>query len=146
MSAAPAPASLMPQTGAMCLLDRVDFWDEARVACTSASHRRADHPLRRDGILAAVHLLEYAAQASAVHAALAAGGTVHETPVRYLASVREVILHVVRFDDLPADLRIDATCLLQMGSRAAYGFRVTADRRLLCEGRLGVASPHGIRS
>lgn len=146
MRSAPAPASLVPQAGGMCLLDRVEFWDDARVTCSSASHRRMDHPLRREGILDAIHLLEYAAQASAVHAALASGSTVSGSALKLLASVRDVDLHVQRIDDLSADLRIDVTCLLDMGAHAAYGFRVTADRRLLGEGRLGVASPHGTSS
>ena len=146
MTSAPAPASLVPQAGSMCLLDRVEFWDDARVRCSSASHRRIDHPLRRDGILDAIHLLEYAAQASAVHAALTSGGTESGSALKFLASVRNVDLHVRRIDDLCADLHVEVTCLLDMGAHAAYGFRVTADRRLLGEGRLGVASPHGTAS
>ena len=146
MIVVPAPADLVPHAGGMCLLDRVEHWDEARVACSSASHRRTDHPLRRDGVLGAVHLIEYAAQASAVHAALASGAAVGEAPPRYLASAHGVELHVARIDDVEADLRIDATRLLAMGGGAAYGFRVTAAGRLLCEGRLGVVAPHGTSS
>ena len=58
-----ALVALIPHGGSMCLLEAVDSWDETRVTCRSATHRRPDHPLRRDGHLSAVHLLEYAAQA-----------------------------------------------------------------------------------
>ena len=146
MSAAPLPAELVPHAGDMCLLDRVEQWDDAGVACASASHRRADHPLRRDGVLGAVHLIEYAAQASAVHAALASGGDAGGARPRYLASAREVEFHVQRIDDVEADLRIEATRLVAMGGGAAYGFRITAAGRLLCEGRLGVVEPGGASS
>lgn len=144
MTDAPAPAALIPQSGAMCLLDEIAYWDDTRVTCHSATHRRADHPLRRDGVLDAVHLLEYAAQAAAVHAALAP--TSGEPRSGYLASAREFQLHVERIDDLHTDLRVDATRLLAMGAGAVYGFRVTAGQRLLGDGRLGVASPHGATS
>ena len=146
MTAAPAPAALVPQSGEMCLLDEVASWDDAHVCCSSASHRRPDHPLRRDGVLEAVHLLEYAAQAAAVHAALASVSSAGAAPVKYLAFAREFNLHVQRIDNLPTDLRIDATCLLDLGASAVYGFRVSADGRLLCDGRLGVASADGTAS
>lgn len=144
MTSAPAPAALVPQSGRMCLLDEVAFWDDARVACMSASHRRPDHPLRRNGVLGAVHLLEYAAQASAVHAALTTSSG--EASTRLLASVRDFELNVARIDDVEADLRIDAQCLLVLAMGATYGFRVSAERRLLCSGRLSVASPRGTAS
>ena len=143
MTAAPTPAALIPQSGGMCLLDEIAYWDDTRVTCRSATHRRANHPLRRDGVLEAVHLLEYAAQAAAVHAALAPASAAGEPRIGYLASARGFRLHVDRIDDLQTDLRIDATRLLAMGGGAVYEFRVTAGRRLLGEGRLGVASPHG---
>lgn len=141
MTAPPAPAALVPQAGSMCLLDGISAWDEARVSCVSASHRRADHPLRRDGNLEAVHLLEYAAQASAAHGALTAPGDHGRTPIKYLVAARNFELHVVRLDDVRADLHIDAERLLVMGESVIYAFRVTADDRVLAEGRLTVAPP-----
>ena len=138
---AQTPAALVPQTGGMCLLDDVAFWDEARVSCTSASHRRPDHPLRRDGMLAAIHLLEYAAQAAAVHGALGTRAERSRAPTKFLAAARDFELSVTRLDDLGADLRVDAERLLVMGEGVIYSFRVSADERLLAEGRLTVAPP-----
>jgi predicted hotdog family 3-hydroxylacyl-ACP dehydratase len=140
------PAALVPQTGSMCLLDEVTRWDETRVTCTSASHRRCDHPLRRDGHLEALHLLEYAAQATAVHAALTAPADGDHAPARVLAAVRDFDVHLTRLDDVHADLHIDAERLIAMGDSVIYGFRVTAGDRLLAHGRLSVAAPVGTTS
>lgn len=146
MSAAEAPAALMPHSGSMCLLDRITSWNEERVSCVSASHRRSDHPLYRDGVLAAIHLIEYAAQATAVHGALAARADGADAPPRYLVAARDVELHVTRLDDVQADLRIDVERLLVMGESTMYRFCVSADDRLLSQGRLTVASPGGTPS
>jgi predicted hotdog family 3-hydroxylacyl-ACP dehydratase len=141
MSAFPEPATLVPQAGGMCLLDGIESWDEARVSCVSGSHRRADHPLRRHGELAAVHLLEYAAQAAAVHGALLAPRDEGPMSVKYLVAARDFELHVERLDAVRADLNIDAERVVVMGDSVMYAFRVTADRRLLARGRLSVAAP-----
>lgn len=145
MTAGHKPAALVPHGGSMCLLDEVASWDETRVTCRSASHLRPDHPLRRDGSLAAVHLLEYAAQATAVHGGLT--GDVQGAPEfpKYLAAVREVDLHVASLDGVSADLRIDAERLLVLGDSALYRFQVSADGRLLAAGRLSIVAP-GTRS
>ena len=141
MSAGPAPAALVPHAGSMCLLDAVVAWDGSRVACASASHRRADHPLRRDGRLAAVHLLEYAAQAAAVHGALASGAAA--SPVKYVGGFRECDLHVADLDGVPGDLLVEAELVVAMGEGALYRFRVSADGSPLAEGRLTVVAPGG---
>lgn len=137
-------AALVPHAGSMCLLDAVESWDESRVACRSASHRRPDHPLRRDGYLPSVHLLEYAAQATAVHGGLVSGSG--GAPVRYLAAVREWDLHVSRLDDIAGDLRIEAERLLVMGDNVLYRCRIEEGGRILAEGRLTIAAPAGVPS
>ncbi len=139
MSSGQALAALIPHADAMCLLDAVESWDETRVACRSASHRRPDHPLRRDGHLSSVHLLEYAAQATAVHGGLTAGPGA--APVRYLAAVREWDIHVSMLDDVPGDLRIEAERLLSMGDNVVYRCRIEEGGRVLAEGRLTIAAP-----
>ncbi len=139
-------AALVPHAGSMCLLDHIVSWNEERVICRSASHRRADHPLRRDGFLPAIHLLEYAAQATAVHAGLVAGAGAPPAPAKVLAGAREFELHLTRLDDIRADLRIDAERLVAMGDSALYRFHVSADGRELATGRLSVSARAGGRS
>ena len=134
-------AALVPHAGSMCLLDEVTSWNETCVSCRSASHRRSDHPLRRDGVLPSIHLLEYAAQATAVHGALLAGTGGSQAPAKYLAAARDFDLHVTSLDDVRADLHIDAERLLTMGDSVLYRFRVSAERRLLAAGRLTIVPP-----
>jgi predicted hotdog family 3-hydroxylacyl-ACP dehydratase len=64
---------LLPQRGAMCLIDTVLDWDAGTIRCTSSTHRNPDHPLRGPLGLASANAIEYGAQAMALHAALAAG-------------------------------------------------------------------------
>ena len=63
--------SHIPHRARMCLLDEVVSWDAARISCRAVSHRDPDHPLRAHGRLGVACGVEYAAQAMAVHGALA---------------------------------------------------------------------------
>ena len=138
MTAGQAIAALVRHAGGMCLLDEVTSWDETRVSCRSASHRRPDHPLRRDGFLPSLHLLEYADQATAVHGGLLAGPGGSPAPAMVLAAARDFDLHVTRLDDVQSDLHIDAERLLSIGNSVLYRFHVSADRQLLAERRLTI--------
>lgn len=130
-------AAHIPHQGNMCLLERVESWDEQRVRCIAVSHRAADNPLRARDRLAAACGIEYAAQAMAVHGALVAQQ--HERPRRgFLASVRSVKLHVARLDDVADDLVVDAERFSGDGNNVLYDFRVSVAGRLLLEGRAAV--------
>jgi predicted hotdog family 3-hydroxylacyl-ACP dehydratase len=129
---------LIPHTGAMCLLDEVVAWDAARLHACSASHLCADNPLRADGMLHAVNLCEYAAQAMAVHGALRerdAGGSARPG---FLVALREVNLRVERIDDLEGKLQVHVECLIAMADSLQYGFRVDHRGALLASGRAAV--------
>ncbi|MFK7978150.1 MAG: hypothetical protein AB8C02_18600, partial [Halioglobus sp.] len=69
-----AISAMIPHDGAMCLLDAVEHWDQDTITCYSTSHHAADNPLRENGTLACITLVEYAAQAAAVHAGLVDAG------------------------------------------------------------------------
>jgi len=118
----------------MCLLDEVLTWDPARVRCRSSTHRAATNPLRAHGRLGAVCGIEYAAQAMAVHGALIASGTKASRVVGYLATVRNVTLHVARLDDIEADLLAMAELVNGDERTAVYGFSVSSGERVLLEG------------
>ncbi|HEY8710260.1 MAG TPA: hydroxymyristoyl-ACP dehydratase [Burkholderiaceae bacterium] len=142
-------AALIPHSGTMCLLARLQAWDAQRIVCTATNHRDAEHPLRtRRGLLAPC-AIEYAAQAMALHGALIghAAGT-HATP-GYLASARGVQLHVLRLDDLPLvvssadtngpdELRIEATRQAGDVRQILYAFNVSHAGRPIAEGRAAV--------
>ena len=143
-------ASLIPHAGAMCLLDAVQAWDASTIHAISAGHARADNPLRGTHGLHAVHLAEYGAQAMAVHGALVAAsapltstlsiGERHSTgpAVGYLASVRNVALHVTRLDDLEAELIAAAERVTGDGRTVMYEFTVSSARHTLLSGRASI--------
>ena len=132
-------AALIPHSGSMCLLARLDAWDAERIVCAASNHRDAHHPLRtRRGLLAPV-AIEYAAQAMALHGALV--GQAAGTPATpgFLASTRGVRLHVLRLDELPSDeLRIEATRQAGDAQQILYSFHVSQAGRPIAEGRAAV--------
>ena len=114
-------AELIPHAGAMCLLDEVSSWDATHVSASSRTHRNPKNPLRTAGGLATLSAIEYAAQAMAVHGALA--GAVNERPrAGYLVSLRRVVCSASRLDDLEGDLFVDAEQMMADGSSVMYAF------------------------
>jgi predicted hotdog family 3-hydroxylacyl-ACP dehydratase len=129
---------LIPHAGTMCLLDEVVDWGESSLHARSISHFAADNPLRAGGMLHAVNLCEYAAQAMAVHGALRerdAGGVALPG---FLVALREVELKVERIDDLPGKLQVHVECLIAMADSLQYAFRVEHDGDVLASGRAAV--------
>jgi len=137
-----AIAKLIPHGGAMCLLDQVRSWDSTTIVCMASSHRDIDHPLAHDGRLDALCGIEYAAQAMAVHGGLLA--TNGKRPAAgYLASVRDVICHTERFDQLPDDLEVTATKLAADATGAVYRFILRCGAVTILEGRAAVVIDTG---
>lgn len=131
-------AALIPHQGAMCLLDEVVDWDAERLHARSASHQRSDNPLRADGVLHAVNLCEYGAQAMAVHGALCARASGGAARPGYLVALREVRLKVQRIDDLPGRLQVHVECLLALDDSLQYAFRIEHRGSVLASGRAAV--------
>jgi predicted hotdog family 3-hydroxylacyl-ACP dehydratase len=128
----------IPHDGRMCLLDEVISWDARQVRCRSGTHRLPDHPLRSRGRLGIACGIEYAAQAMAVHGALAGGAMETRPESGFLASLRDVQLHVSRLDDLAGDLYCDAALIAGDRSSALYEFALSCDARRLLGGRATV--------
>jgi predicted hotdog family 3-hydroxylacyl-ACP dehydratase len=128
---------LIPHAGAMCLLERVEAWDATRIRCASASHHRADNPLREGGSLRAICGVEYAAQAIALHGALGAGQR-QRSRAGLLVSLRSVVCAVADLDGEPGELTVEAERLLGEDEGAMYAFRVLAGARELLSGRATV--------
>lgn len=125
-----AISALVPHAFGMCLLDGVLHWDERTLECISDSHRDIANPLRDADGLRALHAFEYAAQAAALHGALASGVGPPPRPA-WLASVRSARLYVSRIDGLDATLHIAVERLLTAVAGTIYACRVDA----------GVAAP-----
>lgn len=134
-------AHLVPHAGSMCLLDEVAAWDALHLHARSATHRQPDNPLRADGILHAVNLAEYAAQAMAVHGALRTRSAGEPARPGWLVALREVELHVARIDDLHGRLQVHVECLLAMPGSLQYAFRVEHRGDVLATGRAAIVLP-----
>ena len=135
-------ARLIPHSGAMCLLSRLELWDLQHIVCCANNHRDAGHPLRtRSGLLSSA-LIEYAAQAMALHGALVGQSQGKAVRPGYLASVRSTQMHVLTLHDLPAaqadELRIEATQQAGDERQLLYAFAVSHAGQPLAEGRAAV--------
>jgi predicted hotdog family 3-hydroxylacyl-ACP dehydratase len=142
----------IPHRGSMCLLDEVLDWDAASIRCRSATHRAANHPLSRQGQLGIACGIEYAAQAMAVHGALAgaldSSTSAASAPpqVGLLASLRDVRMYAERLDTIEADLICEATQVAGDAASAIYTFQISAAHASLLSGRATVVFDAGKRS
>jgi predicted hotdog family 3-hydroxylacyl-ACP dehydratase len=138
----------IPHQGRMCLLDEVLDWNAQHIRCRTATHRAPDNPLRSHDRLGIACGIEYAAQAMALHGALA-GGAVDDVAngavVGLLASVRDVRLNVLRLDDIESDLICEITHLAGDSLTALYEFALRDRDRCLLSGRASVILDAGGR-
>ena len=127
-------AALIPHQGAMCLLDCVKEWSEDAIVCGTRTHAMADNPLLRNGLLSAVHLCEYGAQAAAVHGGLSTRN--RDAPVRtgVLVALRDVVLTVATVDQ-QGSLEVRARRVYGGAAGWQYEFSVSRDNQLLATGR-----------
>ena len=131
-------AELIPHGAAMCLLDKVVSWDAQHIVCESQSHLREDNPLREGGQLAAIALVEYAAQAAAVHAALTQNtvSAAGEVKPAYLGAIKELNLFV-RYIASDVDiLLVGAQCVLTSANGAIYAIEVKTKEEYLIQGKI----------
>jgi len=135
----------IPHHGRMCLLDEVIEWDMQHIRCRSATHRALDNPLRSQDRLGVACGIEYAAQAMALHGALAlhgantagvdAGAPAGAPEVGLLAAIRDVQPRVARLDDIESDLICAATLVAGDAFTAIYEFMLRDGQRDLLGGR-----------
>jgi predicted hotdog family 3-hydroxylacyl-ACP dehydratase len=123
----------------MCLLDSVVDWNEAAIHCRARTHRDAQHPLRLDGRLGAVHAIEYAAQAMALHGALIGGDGAAASRPGYIGAVRAVELHATVIPASAEALDIRAERIDGGERHVVYGFSVSADQQPVASGRISIA-------
>lgn len=129
---------LIPHAGRMCLLERVIKWSETYIECESSSHALADNPLRRKQCLPAVALIEYGAQAMAVHGGLLARTDGRKISNGYLAALRDVQIVNQDISIISDKLCIEAECLMAQGGNLIYEFRVKSAGIFIVQGRATV--------
>jgi predicted hotdog family 3-hydroxylacyl-ACP dehydratase len=131
-------AASIPHSGAMCLLDEVQAWDDTRIRCVATSHRDPHNPLRARGRLAAICGIEYAAQAMAMHGGLLGAASGGRPRVGFLTSVRGIETYVDRLDTLEEPLTVEAERVSGDDNNILYRFTLRCAERVLLSGRAAV--------
>lgn len=131
--------TLIPHSGAMCLLEGVTAWDEDAIACVTRTHRDPANPLRRQGRLAMLHACEYGAQAAAIHGGLRARMAGQNAPAGYLAALRDVRWFAEDLAAVDAPLEVAARLVLGDAAHCIYAITVSAAGQVLAEARLTIA-------
>ena len=132
-------AALVPHAGTMCLLERIEHWDDTSVTVATATHRDPANPLASRLGLRAIHLCEYGAQAMAVHGGLTAKARGERAQPGLLVSLRDVSLGCDFVQDLEGELLVEARRLHESDTAWQYEFLVTHAGRLLAQGRATVS-------
>ena len=133
-------ADLIPHQGNMCLLDTIVRWDDEEIAASAVRHHDPDNPLLREGELRCIVLIEYAAQAAAVHAALTEG-SIGEGEAAFIGAVRSLKLHRQLIDRNCRELEFQARCILNDPSGAIYQLTAHSGQELLMESRVVMVLP-----
>jgi predicted hotdog family 3-hydroxylacyl-ACP dehydratase len=129
-------SSLIPHSGAMCLIDTVVMWDETTITCVTDSHRAPDNPLLRHNRLATLHAFEYGAQAAAIHGGLIAQTSGSAVPYALLATIRKAQMFTQWLDTEMKSLTVFATHVFGDSAGTIYDCHVAVDDRLLASARL----------
>lgn len=139
-----AIADLIPHGLDMCMLDGLISWDSDGIKCCSDRHRNADNPLMDCGELHSACLVEFCAQAAALHGALLQHNKpgYDGAPVLYLGAVKQLQLHRPYIDKSLPTLQISAQCAVSTANGSIYQVNAVAGPELLLQGRIVLALPH----
>jgi predicted hotdog family 3-hydroxylacyl-ACP dehydratase len=126
---------LIPHEGSMVLIDQVDDWDLNRISCSSRSHLLSNNPLIVNNSLSSIHLIEYGAQAMAIHRGLLTGKSLQG----FLAAVRDANFFIDNLDNVHGALYIQAIFELKINDNVVYTINVTDENNApLLEARASV--------
>jgi predicted hotdog family 3-hydroxylacyl-ACP dehydratase len=128
--------ALLSHAGTARMIERVVRWDAGGIVAATTRHRAADNPLRRDGRLAAVHLVEFAAQAVAIHGGLRNAADGKPPQPGLLVSVRDVQTTRDHIEDLPEEIEIEARALMINDASWQYAFNVIHAGAIIASGRV----------
>ncbi|WP_435103369.1 hypothetical protein [Arhodomonas sp. AD133] len=125
----------LPHGPGMCLLEAVLAWSDAHVVCRA--REGGDNPLATEGgRLRAVHAVEYAAQATAVHGVLCGGDAARPGVI---ASVRS--LRWVRSRLAGGAREVRCNRVLGQANAVVYDFELQDAAGPAVSGRVAVAFP-----
>lgn len=132
-------AELIPHGDSMCMLDEIIAWDAANIHGRSYQFAGNGNPLFENGQLDTVLLIEYGAQAAAVHAALMHSQLGEARPA-YIGAVKNIELFTAMADNSTA-LDLHLHCLLSSSQGAIYEVVAQQAETLLLRGRLILSQP-----
>lgn len=132
--------NLIPHSGLMCLIDKVEQWSEKHIVCYSDTHKAANNPLRSSDILPTSALIEYGAQAMAIHGGLIAQMSGNVIKQGYLAALRDVTMDDCDVSQIGHSLCIEAEQLMASEGNMIYNFCVKANAEILVSGRATVVA------
>ena len=118
---------LIPHEGSMVLIDQVDDWDLNKISCSTRSHLLSNNPLMLNNSLSSIHLIEYGAQAMAIHRGLLTG----ESLQGFLAAVRDANFFIDNLDNVHGALHIQAIFELKINDNVVYTINVTDENNAL---------------
>ncbi len=130
--------ALLPHGKAMCLLDEVISWDAEKIHCRSQDFATRHNSLFEQGQFSSVLLIEYAAQAAGVHAALlqpTLQPMQTSGQAAYIGAVKNIELFKSVSDNTSA-IELTAYCLLNNSSGAIYDVVAQQEAHILMRGRL----------
>ena len=134
--------AMIPHADGMCLLEKVVSYSPDEIICQTQSHLDESNPLKTDGQLSKMHLIEYGAQAIAVHGGLMAQQDSSDTEpkVGYIAMVKSVKWG--DFNPHTPFLEIKAIPVMADEMTKLYEFDVSdAEQHSVCSGRVMVVHP-----
>lgn len=133
---------MLPHGKNMVLIDEVLSWDDESIVCQSQSHRCSKNPLMEDGKLPAAALIEYGAQAMALHEIIVLRENKIDGSITSLSGVVGALKNVSFSSGDPGDideaLIIKAIRMLASPKGAIYRFEISADGFTLASGRITV--------
>ncbi len=132
---------LIPHGVEMCLLDGVVAWNECMLTAVSHSHFSSENPLLEKGQLAIVNLIEYGAQAAAIHAALNQTG-LSSTRAAYIGAIKNIKFHCQTIDRAIKLLEIKVHCIASSPDGAIYAITTEGGDQPLLSGKIILAIPH----
>ena len=130
---------LIPHSGKMCLIDSIDKWDEESIVCITSTHLKSDNPLLSKGILPVSALIEYGAQAMAIHGAIITKESGDKMQEGYLAALKDVVFFTnLDISNISSSLIIKATRKFASQGNMIYEFLITSAGEKLISGRATV--------
>lgn len=131
-------ATLIPHGRGMSMISEVVAWDANTIHCRSDRLSEPENPLSENGELTAIVLIEYAAQAAAVHGALLNSALGENRPA-YIGAVKNIELFVQQANNRES-IDIHADCLMNNGAGAIYEVAIQQQQMLL-RGKLILSQP-----